>query len=826
MMAPAHAAPAAPPAEVQSVDLHWIPLAPTWALVLAGGVMAAALGLGAWSAVRRGPQPSPRLRWAAAACRALGSAALLLALCGPNFEVRRGTPAAREVVVVVDNSRSMARPAADYPDGAAAAAAVQARLATDGEPVPRVFGNLHGPCAPTEAAGGAGCGAPTGGSSPLVEAVERAVLRRGLAVAAVVLVSDGMGTGLDTGLPSEDASDAAFLLSDELRRRLQALEVPVSTVATGSRGAFDLRLAEVSLDPVVFVKTTVQLDCAVALHGTPPGPIVVELWHNGALQAERTLPPPANTKTAPKVLHAQFALRAETVGEQVYACRVRPQPGERNLLNNVRAAVLRPLRDKVRVLHVAGRPSFDERFLRQALKDDRNVEVVSFFILRTPYSDGNVPERELSLIPFPVARLFTEELRNFDAVVLQNFDFRPYAMAQYLGNLQQAVREQGLGLVLLGGEEGFAEGGYGGTPLEDVLPLALQPATDRVRPTFADRAVPTLTAAGRHHPLLALAPTQAERARLMRLLPAVEGLNALGAPTAGAQVLLEANVGGPAGGSWPLLAARDVGRGRTIALATDGAWRWAYAPTGPEDSPRAYAQLWRNAWRWLTHDPEFGRLRLLLAHHERVADAAASVGGPDEQDADTGLLGGEVRVLGADWQPDTLTGLRVWATPHPTAPHPGVVPANAESAAFVVTPRADADGRAAFRLGPLPAGVWQVCAERGATPPRPAGPEAADEPALAAERACTAVVVHPAAEEVVDADGDGWLAEVARATGGAAKSARQVARAGLRPPLGPPPPMQVTAREQRPLAGHPALLTTILVGYGLAFLLGRRAGGR
>ena len=44
---------------------------------------------------------------------------------------------------------------------------------------------------------------------------------------------------------------------------------------------------------------------------------------------------------------------------------------------------MRVIRDKIRVLQVAGAPSWDVRALRQMLKSNPNVDLISFFILRT-----------------------------------------------------------------------------------------------------------------------------------------------------------------------------------------------------------------------------------------------------------------------------------------------------------------------------------------------------------------------------------------------------------------------------------------------------------
>ncbi|MBV9332019.1 MAG: hypothetical protein JOZ55_10745, partial [Alphaproteobacteria bacterium] len=46
-------------------------------------------------------------------------------------------------------------------------------------------------------------------------------------------------------------------------------------------------------------------------------------------------------------------------------------------------------RERVRVLHVAGRPTNDVRALRQWLKSDASVDVVAFFILRTQSDTPN-----------------------------------------------------------------------------------------------------------------------------------------------------------------------------------------------------------------------------------------------------------------------------------------------------------------------------------------------------------------------------------------------------------------------------------------------------
>src|SRR5207302_2660555 len=142
--------------------------------------------------------------------------------------------------------------------------------------------------------------------------------------------------------------------------------------------------------------------------------------------------------------------------------------------NNSRAFVLKLIRAPASALLVVGRPSWDVRFLRQLLKRDPNVDLISFFILRTPGDDPHSSQDELSLIPFPTQEIFQEQLKTFDVVVFQNFNHRPYRMSQYLDGIATYVREGGA-FAMIGGDQSFSAGDYAGTPIEVVHPVTLLP---------------------------------------------------------------------------------------------------------------------------------------------------------------------------------------------------------------------------------------------------------------------------------------------------------------------------------------------------------------
>ena len=151
----------------------------------------------------------------------------------------------------------------------------------------------------------------------------------------------------------------------------------------------------------------------------------------------------------------ELSLTIERAGTRVLEVSLRPPPEDSIAENEPAAAQIEVTRDRVRVLHVAGRPTYDVRALRMWLKGDTSVDLVAFYILRGPASQVQAIDEELALIPFPVQQLFTDQLPTFDAVVLQDFDSSPsvvppYGLKRFLPDLARYVKEGG-GLIMVGG---------------------------------------------------------------------------------------------------------------------------------------------------------------------------------------------------------------------------------------------------------------------------------------------------------------------------------------------------------------------------------------
>jgi uncharacterized membrane protein len=406
--------------------------------------------------------------------------------------------------------------------------------------------------------------------------------------AAVVVVSDGR---LDD--PPEDASEAGLqALRDELR-------VPIDTVATTRDAPADASVRHVSAAGAavahVPLPLRVEVGCAGGLACDELTVTARELRDDG--------PPSVLASGIAHVKEGKAALdltiTLERAGARIVEIAVAPPPGDTIAENDRRLVTFDVARERVRVLHVAGRPTNDVRALRQWLKSDASVDVVAFFILRTPTDDVHASQNELALIPFPVDELFTEHLPSFDAIVLQDFDAQPYGLEKYLPNVQRYVRGGG-GLVMVGGQNSFVAGGYAGTPLAEVLPVELD-GTPGATSADTSSFVPEWTAEGRAAPLL-----EPLRDVVGDELPQMAGANVVGDVRPGGVALWSHPTRTTKSGArMPVLAVGEEGDGRTIALAVDGAWEFEFSPLGASSAGRGHGALWDGLLGWLMRDPRF-----------------------------------------------------------------------------------------------------------------------------------------------------------------------------------------------------------------------------
>lgn len=526
--------------------------------------------------------------------RLAGALVVLGFLLEPAVQLRVVRKIKNRFVVVVDRSRSMSIEIAKKTRYATVRALLEqgrSSLEALGQSHWVEFFDLEGAISPSILSQ-----EPTGERSDLLTALEKARSSGGgRPLAGMVLFSDGADNG-----DLQNVSTGG--LSDGAKQRLRQLGAPINVVNPADRNFQDLNISNVIADEFAFIHNTAEITVALEVAGLGSVTVPVTLKRDEQVVATQQV-----ALTEGKIAEIVFKTKPDQIGEFVYTVSVPVIAGDALPSNNERSFVLRVVRDKIRVLQVSGRPSWDERFLRQHLKENPNVDLISFFILRTPSDVQEVPESELSLIPFPTDKLFTSELKSFDVIVFQNFDFRSYNMESYLRNIRDAV-EGGLGFVIIGGEQGFGNGGYSTTPVADILPVTLE-ENDFVQ----GKGNLQLTAAGKTHPVAQVGANPQETQELWPQLSNGVWYNRVMGLKPGATALVtHSNLKAVDGTPLPVVAVSEAGQGRSIAIATPELWRWRFASLRDGGaSERAYHRFWSNLLRWAVRDPEHSRVRVV-----------------------------------------------------------------------------------------------------------------------------------------------------------------------------------------------------------------------
>jgi uncharacterized membrane protein len=434
---------------------------------------------------------------------------------------------------------------------------------------------------------------------------------------------------------------------------------------------------------------------------------------------------------------------------------------------------------------VCGTPTWNYRFLRLALKQDPSVDLISFVILRTPTDVVNVPENQLSLIPFPTRRLFTQELQNFDLIIFENFSFQFYFPWYYLENVRTYVNEGGA-FAMLGGRLSFAQGGYVGTPIEDILPVTLQPDRNDYR-SVTQRMI--LTPEGKAHPITRLSADAQANEYLWEEMPELDALNIVARAKPEATVLAVSN-GRFDGGvqDAPLLAVQRFGKGRTLALMSDYTWKWNFQLAGQMDSNQYYLQFIRQLTRWLIRDPVLKQVRIM-------ADATEFSLGNEA----TGII----QVLQDDYRPAPNAGLTATLE----------TPAGAEVPIELVPANNPGEFRYRFRASEV--GLYNLAAQATIGPTT----HEADHLLLR--------VYHPGDENQQAAPNHAFLQDIAEQTGGVFFALQDPARptlASLVEFFGGTPSYKVLEETRQRLRETLPLFLLVLMCLALEWWWRRRAG--
>lgn len=283
---------------------------------------------------------------------------------------------------------------------------------------------------------------------------ETSNLARGLRLAGSLCPGDHVRRVLVFSDGNENRGDA---IAEAARLRDEGVRVDVLTPTS-------------AVDAEVLIRRLVMPD---VVQLSEPFMLVAEVWSNTS--TEVTFDVTQNefrdvrgrrVAVVPGVNRIEFPVEVYEQGERTFRVTMRVAGDDRFEGNNHAAAAI-VVEGRPRVLYVEGE-SRSRQYLQRALDRERNREANFDVEVRGPAG-------------FPST---IEELRPWDAVIVSDVSSR-WISRSAMSALQRWVREDGGGLILLGGEDSLGPGGFDNTPLEDMSPVTFDLERQRDMPSLA-----------------------------------------------------------------------------------------------------------------------------------------------------------------------------------------------------------------------------------------------------------------------------------------------------------------------------------------------------
>lgn len=403
---------------------------------------------------------------------------------------------------------------------------------------------------------------------------------------------------------TDGADNSRTPIGDELLS-LRAKSVPIFAVGLGAeKFDKDIEIRRVEASHSVLKGGALVADLLVRQRGYAGQKVPLVVEDGGQIVSRDSITLPPDGDVAP----VRVTVVANHAGARAFSFRIPVQKDEQVEQNNTQQALVDVRNGREKILYVEGEPRYEMRFIRAAVEADSNLQLVS--LQRTAENKFlrlSVDSADELATGFPKSRA---ELFRYRAIIVGNIEASFFTHDQ-LAMLADFVNVRGGGLMLLGGRRAFAEGGYAGTPVADVMPVVISGDAVPDSLTFFADLKAALTPAGASHAVSQIGPSSNASIARWKSLPPITTTNRIREVKPGAVTLISGTM--PAGGragepgaplksyEQPVLVYQRYGRGLSVAFPVQDSWNWQMDPESPADDD-TYSRFWRQTLRWLTGD--------------------------------------------------------------------------------------------------------------------------------------------------------------------------------------------------------------------------------
>jgi uncharacterized membrane protein len=429
---------------------------------------------------------------------------------------------------------------------------------------------------------------------------------KGLPFEALVLVSDGVDNSI------EDPLRMAGILN--------AGNTPVHVMGFGSDTTVnDIEINRVSTSGSIMEGDILEVQITVLSRGYAgrESDLLIEVGE-GVVSAKKIKLGPDSTPQRHTV-----HLTPKKEGALVYTARIPEQKDEIIKENNRLPFLVDNRKKRVEILYIEGHPRNEYKFIRRAAGADTAVRLKTYLMTGPQKFLRQDIDSAMELARgYPASEA---ELFKYDAVIFGDIP-RNFFTDDQLALTREFVSRRGGGFLMLGGSTAF-DNGFIGTPIEDLLPVALVHGNylpPELRGGGRKGDHPTgrkfalrLTTEGQRSLLLRLGVEDEANRQLWRDMPQLQGINVTGRAKPGTTVLAVHPTLQFQGELLPVLAYERYGRGRTMAIMTATTWRWQMLKPHKDTS---HERFWRQILRWLTANTPTPVEILLERNHFSTGD--------------------------------------------------------------------------------------------------------------------------------------------------------------------------------------------------------------
>jgi len=353
---------------------------------------------------------------------------------------------------------------------------------------------------------------------------------------------------------------------------------PIYVVGIGdSSEQKDLLITKVLTNEIAYIDSRVPVDVKVKSSGFSGERVEVALREDGKTIDQQFIVLKSGTNEHPVQLH--FVPKEE--GMRKYTVTISNLPGELTEKNNYRSFFVKVLKSKIKVLLFAGAPSPDVSFIRQAIENDKNIEVKTFI--------------QKSGSEFYEGNFSASTLKDYDCFMLVGFPIYS-SPQQVLDAIKNAAQEQNKPLfVVLSRKTDLSRL----KALESVLPFTVIQIRSEEISAFVQ-----ISPAQKTHPTVKLS-----NAGAWDKLPPIYKTESVFRPKPESDIIGLMKINNITF-SEPMLLARKLNKQKSLAVLGYGIWRWKLLAGGLSDMEDVFQSFISNSIRWLTTREDEKQVRL------------------------------------------------------------------------------------------------------------------------------------------------------------------------------------------------------------------------